>query len=109
MAKTIKTTNRNGIELKTVEGVFLRTAPWFARKNMVNPIQGDEVLAIIKETEKAVYAIYGNKFGSKKTIWIPKSALVEEPAFYDEYWSYVITSDWNLAMNEIKLEAGTWR
>lgn len=99
----------NGIQITTVRGVELTTADWFARKNLLNPINGDSVLAILKETDKAIYAIYGNKFGRKKTMWIPKSVLNEVKANYEDFWSYVITSDWNTAMNEIRLEAKMWR
>ena len=48
-------------------------------------------------------------FGAKKSMWIPKSVLKEEEANYEDYWSYVITADWQTAMNEIKLEASMWR
>lgn len=97
----------NGIQITTVKGLELRTADWFARKNMLN-ISGDSVLAIIKETEKAIYAIYGNMFGTKKTMWIPKSVLKKEEK-YEDFWGYVITADWNTAMDEIRLEADMWR
>lgn len=105
---TKATANRNGIEITLVRGIELTTADWFARKNRVSD-SGDRVLAIVKETEKAVYAIYGSLCGAKKSMWIPKSVLREEEANYEEYWSYVITADWQTAMNEIKLEASMWR
>ena len=97
----------NGVEITTVRGIMLKTLDWFATKNLLNPLNGDSILAIIKETDRAIYAIYGNKFGRKKTIWIPKSVL-KECEMYDDYWSYVITSDWETAMNEIRLEARQW-
>ena len=108
MAKTTATTKINGIEVTTVRGIKSFVSDWFAGKNGI-AVENHRVLAILKETEKAVYAIYGNKFGEKKTLWIPKSLIVEEPANYDDYWSYVVTGDWNTAMNEIKLEASMWR
>lgn len=108
MTKTMATRKIDGVEITTVRGVELRTADWFRRKNAVNALCDDSVLAIIKETEKAIYAIYGNKFGARRTIWIPKSALKEVEANYEDFWGYVITSSWETAVDEIKLEASMW-
>ena len=104
---TKATTTVNGIEVTLVRGISLKTADWFARKNANK--QGDSVLAILKESDRAIYAIYGNMFGNKKSMWIPKSVLKEETAEYEDFWGYVETSDWQTAMNEIKNEASMWR
>lgn len=105
---TKATTTVNGIEITIVRGISLQTADWFARKNRVSQY-GDRILAILKETEKAVYAIYGNICGVRKTMWIPKSVIREEKAQYEDFWSHVVTSDWGTAMAEINLEASMWR
>ena len=54
---------------------------WFANK-VANEVKSNiafcDVFAILKETEKAVYAILKLGCNFHKTMWIPKSALVEE-------------------------------
>ena len=63
----------------TAENIIMDTrmniAEWFARKNELG---GTSVYVILKETEKAVYAICGNMFGRMKTTWIPKSLITSE-------------------------------
>ena len=53
---------------------------WFANKvaNEVKMnISACDLFAILKESEKAVYAMLDLGHGKKKTMWIPKSVLVE--------------------------------
>lgn len=53
---------------------------WFANKvaeEVKQNITDCDVFAVIKETEKAVYAMLYIGFERKKTMWIPKSVLVE--------------------------------
>ena len=53
---------------------------WFANKvanELGRNISMCDVFAILKETEKAVYAMLNLGTFSKKTMWIPKSVLIE--------------------------------
>ena len=48
-----------------------------------------EVFAILKETEKAVYAVLNLGYFFHKTMWIPKSVLIENETHYDhETWQF---------------------
>lgn len=53
---------------------------WFANK-IANEIKMNinmcDVFAVLKETEKAVYAMLNLGCDRKKTMWVPKSVLVE--------------------------------
>lgn len=53
---------------------------WFANKiaeELQQNITMCDVFAVIKETEKAIYAMLNIGTMKKKTIWVPKSALEE--------------------------------
>lgn len=53
---------------------------WFANKvaeEVKRTITMCDVFAILKESEKAVYAMLNIGCGHKKTMWVPKSVLVE--------------------------------
>ncbi len=56
---------------------------WFANK-IANEIQRNismcEVFAVLKETDKAVYAMLNLGYKHKKTMWVPKSVLEERNA-----------------------------
>lgn len=58
---------------------------WFANK-VANEVGKNiticEVFAILKETEKAVYAMLNLGCDSRKTMWVPKSVLVEIESNY---------------------------
>lgn len=58
---------------------------WFANK-IANEIKMNinmcEVFAVMKETEKAVYAMLNLGCDRKKTMWVPKSVLVEKDGRY---------------------------
>ena len=65
---------------------------WFANK-VANEVKSNismcEVFAILKETEKAVYAVLNLGYFFHKTMWIPKSALIENETHYDhETWQF---------------------
>ena len=65
----------------TGTGKSITVKEWFANKianEVGRNINMCDVFGILKETEKAVYAMVslGNK--SRKTMWIPKSVLIEE-------------------------------
>ena len=71
---------------------------WMANKianEIKMHISACDVFAIIKETEKAVYAMLDLGCGHRKTMWIPKSALesfniVENPferAYYETIYA----------------------
>lgn len=45
---------------------------WFAAKN---DLGNGQIVAIIKESEKAVYALVWTSFNNRKTTWIPKSCI----------------------------------
>lgn len=58
---------------------------WFADKvaNEVGKnISECNLFAVLKETEKAVYAMLNCGYKTRKTMWIPKSVIVE---YEDEY------------------------
>ena len=61
-------------------GMNLEVKDWFIHKkadelNVYSYFEA-HVWAILKETEKAVYAIVEFKIGTMRTFWIPKSAIV---------------------------------
>lgn len=56
---------------------------WFGNKlanELKRNLHNDEIFAIMKETEKAVYCMISIDSNRSKSLWIPKSALEE----YDE-------------------------
>ena len=61
-------------------GKSLTVKDWFGNKiaqEVKRNISMCDVFCIIKETEKAVYAVLNLGCDSRKTVWIPKSVLVE--------------------------------
>lgn len=73
----------------TTENLKLyRMKEWFANK-LANEIKSnicsDEVFAILKETEKAVYAMFSLSAHHSKCAWMPKSCLIECPGSIDFY------------------------
>ena len=95
----------NDIDVTEVRGTVLALPDWFLRKNNV-ACTGSAIQAIVKETEKAYYAIVGSAFGTLRTIWCPKS-LVQESEGYND--CYFICNDWNLALDLVKREADLYR
>lgn len=64
---------------------------WFTNKvaNEVGKnISMCDVFCILKETEKAVYAMLNIGTNSKKTMWIPKSVLIENEVGEDDAYGY---------------------
>ena len=57
---------------------------WFANK-IANEVRRNilmcEVFCILKETEKAVYAVMNLGTNFSRTMWVPKSVLVETDKF----------------------------
>lgn len=64
---------------------------WFANKvacEVKRNISMCKVFAIIKETEKAVYAMLNLGYNSRKCMWIPKSVLIENEVGESENGTY---------------------
>lgn len=61
---------------------------WFANK-VANEVRENihmcEVFSILKQTEKAVYAMLNLGTDKRKTMWVPKSVLVEYEVGNDEF------------------------
>lgn len=75
---------------------------WFANKvaqEVGRNITDCQLFAVIKETEKAVYAMLHIGGTSRKTMWIPKSVLVdnteEEMEDADGRFPLIINNDYN--------------
>lgn len=82
---------------------------WFANK-VANEIKRNiymcDVFAILKETDKAVYAMLNLGTDLKKTMWIPKSVLIESEVGFDgngkmHYETFFI-EDYEKACEEFK-------
>lgn len=85
----------------------IKIADWFAQKNDIDMgLFGADVYAILKETEKAIYAIVGNMFGRVKTTWIPKSVLSYKEASSSTFC--IAGCEWKEAMELIRSEARMW-
>lgn len=60
---------------------------WFANK-VANEVRKNismcDVFAVLKETEKAIYAMLNIGCNERKTMWVPKSVLVESNVGQDE-------------------------
>ena len=80
---------------------FITVKDWFADKvanELGKNITMCYVFAIFKETEKAVYAMLNVGCYQRKTMWIPKSVLVEEdPAEHGDN-RVIYTDDYDLAV-----------
>lgn len=82
---------------------------WFANKvaNEVGEnIQMCNVFGILKQTEKAVYAMLELGINKRKTMWIPKSVLVENEIGEDANGHYhhetIFVSDYELCLELFK-------
>lgn len=82
---------------------------WFANKvaNEVHRnISSCDVFCILRETEKAVYAILNLGANFSRTTWIPKSVLIESPVGLDLNGKYhhetLEISDYNEAMSRFR-------
>lgn len=74
---------------------------WFANKvatELGKNITMCYVFAILKGTEKAVYAMLNVGCYQRKTMWIPKSVLVEEDTSEDSNHKIIYTDDYNRAV-----------
>ena len=64
---------------------------WFANK-VANEVKRNitmcDVFAVIKETEKAIYAMLNLGCDMKKTMWVPKSVLIEREVGENPSGSY---------------------
>lgn len=84
---------------------FLTVKDWFADKvaeELSRKIDMCDVFAILKETEKAVYAMLNVGCYQRKTMWIPKSVLVEEDAPEDSNHKVIYTDDYDKAVELFK-------
>ena len=73
---------------------------WFGNKvaqEVKMNISMCDVFAIIKETDKAVYAILNLGWNKSITKWVPKSVLVDNGTYETRY-----ISDWQEAYAELK-------
>ena len=71
-----------------VEGRTYEVKEWFANKianEVGRNITDCSLFAVIKETEKAVYAMLHIGGTSRKCTWIPKSVLIDTTDEVDEY------------------------
>ena len=63
-------------------GKNLTVKDWFGRKKMAecgfDSCWCFQIWAVLKETEKAVYAMVNFGIGKVRTFWIPKSVLVDQ-------------------------------
>lgn len=85
----------------------LRMKEWIANKKAqefkIN-LYTDEIFAVLKETEKAIYAMISLGQGRHKCTWLPKSAVEEcEPANKDFATRYGLT--YEEAALELKVES----
>lgn len=73
---------------------------WFANK-IANEVRRNilicEVFCILKETEKAVYAIMNLGTNFSRTMWVPKSVLVENENGHET----LRIADYNEAMSRL--------
>lgn len=73
---------------------------WFANK-VANEVRRNismcDVFCILRETEKAVYAVMNLGSNFSRTMWVPKSVLVEK-----ESGETLMISDYNEAMYRFK-------
>lgn len=72
----------------TGTGKSITVKDWFANKvaqEVGRNINMCDVFGIIKETEKAVYAVLNLGCRSRKAMWIPKSVLIENEVGEDAY------------------------
>lgn len=91
------------------EGKSYTVKEWFADK-IANELEKDiymcDVFAILKETEKAVYAMLNLGPNSRKCMWVPKSVLIANEVGYDETGAYnhetLFIEDYNEAVEAFK-------
>lgn len=89
---------------------------WFANK-IANEIGRNinmcDIFAVLKETEKAVYAMLNLGCDFRKCTWIPKSALIEKEVGYDEFERYnyetLFIEDYEKAVKEFKMHWDMFR
>lgn len=81
---------------------------WFANK-VANEVKKNismcEVFAIVKETEKAVYAMLNLGTDFHKTMWVPKSVLIENEIGEDAngfFHHETIVADYDEALEAFK-------
>lgn len=83
---------------------------WFANKvasEVGRSITSCDVFAILKETEKAVYGVLNLGTNFRKTMWIPKSVLVENEIGLDEkemmHYETLINDNYDEVIEEFKI------
>lgn len=84
---------------------FLTVKDWFAEKiakDLSRKIDMCDVFAILKETDKAVYAMLNVGVYLRKTMWVPKSVLVEEDVPDDSNHKVIYTDDYDRAVELFK-------
>ena len=82
---------------------------WFGNKvanEVKHNIMACDLFAILKETEKAVYAMLYIGCGHKKCMWVPKSVLVMNEVGYGDNGFYnhetLFIEDYEKAVEEFK-------
>lgn len=82
----------------------LHMKEWFANK-VANEIRHNlhttEIFAILRETEKAVYAVLAIEPGCTRCTWIPKSCIEEQPGSIDFHTRFGLS--YEAAMTEARL------
>lgn len=86
-------------------GKSYKIKEWFANK-VANEVRKNismcDVFAVLKETEKAVYAMLNLGCNERKTMWVPKSVLVESNVGQDEnlemHYETLFTDDYEEAV-----------
>lgn len=84
-----------------MENKVITVKDWFDNKvanELGRNITMCYVFAILKETEKAVYAMLNVGCYQHKTMWIPKSVLVEEDVSDDSNHKVIYTDDYDRAV-----------
>ena len=91
------------------KGLAYEVKDWFADK-VANEVKRNinrcSVFAIMKETEKAVYAMLDLGADFRKCMWVPKSVLVEyvpgeqENGFYK--YETIFEEDYNTCVEKLK-------
>lgn len=91
------------------KGLSYTVKEWFANKvatEVGRNINMCDVFAILKETDKAVYAMLNLGCDSRKTMWVPKSVLVASEAGEDElgamHYETIFTEDYDEAVRAFR-------
>ena len=91
------------------KGLAYEVKDWFAdkvAKEVGHNIHGCRVFSIMKETEKAIYAMLDLGIDCRKCMWVPKSVLVTYIPGEQENGMYkrekIFESDYNTCVEKLK-------